>query len=53
MAEQEAATEDATTSSDTEHLINSETRVYFKRWYILSVFSILGVLQVNNTNHYF
>lgn len=25
-----------------------ETRVYAKRWYILAVFSILGVLQVKN-----
>ena len=26
-----------------------QVRVYHKRWYILAVFSILGILQVSNT----
>ena len=28
-----------------------QVRVYHKRWYILAVFSILGILQVSNTTH--
>ncbi len=35
-------------NEDTSHLDTVQTRVYVQRWYILAVFSILGVLQASS-----
>ena len=35
--------------NDTSEVPDQDIRIYAKRWYILAIFSILGVLQVKHT----
>ena len=37
------------TKQDNEDVV-VQTRVYAKRWYILAIFSVLGILQVRQQN---